>query len=205
MSKLFAEIPVNLVSPVIFASIAWWMMGLNDDGTRFGIFLLIEVIVTSLGYALGIVLTMLIYDPGLVQRIQPLILLPLMIFAGFFLNANSVPAWLIWLQAISPLKYAFRATMNVILSGQTLYCGPGDLRALDFVMVPLNKTLDPMITVLSSLPSTLVCPTTEGDQLLSGLGMEGYSYWLDIIYLLAMMVGLFLLSFLLLVFRKPQF
>jgi len=206
MSKLVAEVPVNLVSPVIFGTIAWWMMGLNYGADRFFEFLLIEVILTTLGYAIGIVINLAIYDPGIVQRVQPLILLPLMVFAGFFLNSNSVPDWLVWLEDISPLKYAFRATMNVVLAGLPLYCQYSDLREVDFVPLPLNRTLDPTISVLSSnSTSVLVCPTTSGDQLLAGLGMQGYSIWVDIIIITAMMGFFMVLSFILLVFRKPQF
>jgi len=185
--------------------VAWWMMGLNDSAEPFFIFILIELILTCLGYSLGLVLTLIIYDPGLVQRIQPLILLPLMVFAGFFVNSNSIPVWLSWLQAISPLKYAFRATMNIVLSGQTLYCQTGDLRPIPFLPQFLNTSIDPMISVLNATSSALICPITQGEQELSLLGMSGYSYWIDIIILAGMMLFLFILGFLLLVFRKPLF
>jgi len=205
ISKLIAEIPVNLISPVIFGTVAWWMMGLNDAADRFFEFILIEVILTTLGYSIGIVINLSIYDPGIVQRVQPLILLPLMVFAGFFLNTNSVPVWLVWLQAISPLKYAFRAVMNVVLSDLPLYCSYTDLREVDFIPAVLNRTLDPTLTVLNTTSSIMVCPTTNGDQLLASLDMLGYNIWVDIIIVTAMLMFFLFLSFFLLVCRKPQF
>lgn len=38
--------------------------------------------------------------------IAPLILLPLIIYGGFFIDARNSPAWLSWLQWISPAQYA---------------------------------------------------------------------------------------------------
>jgi len=95
--------------------------------------------------------------------------------------------------------------MNVVLAGLPLYCSPSDLREVDFIPQLLNRTLDPTIIGLNTTSSVWVCPTTSGDQLLAGLGMQGYNIWVDIIIVTAMMAFFMFLSFFLLVCRKPQF
>lgn len=40
---------------------------------------------------------------------MPLILLPVILFSGFFKNRNDLPKWIGWLEYISPVKYGFIA------------------------------------------------------------------------------------------------
>lgn len=48
VGKLFAEIPINIISPIIFGSIVYWIIGLNPDPERFFVFLLILLEVTKI-------------------------------------------------------------------------------------------------------------------------------------------------------------
>jgi ABC-type multidrug transport system permease subunit len=43
LGKLTAELPLNLISPLVFGSIVYWLIGLNDAPGRFFFFLLILV------------------------------------------------------------------------------------------------------------------------------------------------------------------
>ena len=43
--------------------------------------------------------------------IGPVIIIPFMLFGGFFLNSGSVPAWLAWLQYLSWFMYSFEALL----------------------------------------------------------------------------------------------
>jgi len=181
------------------------MMNLNPLANRFFTFLVIEILLTTLGYAIGVVLTMAIYDPSIVQRIQPLILLPLMIFSGFFINSDSIPNWLSWLEYISPLKYAFRSGVNNMFLGQKFTCDQSDLRQVPYRPKPFNATLDPGLTVVNSTVNNFICPITSGEQFISIFGMETENYWYDILIIAGFVVFFYTLSFLLLAFRKPKF
>uniref|UniRef100_A0A6B2KZL6 ABC transporter domain-containing protein n=1 Tax=Arcella intermedia TaxID=1963864 RepID=A0A6B2KZL6_9EUKA len=207
VSKLIAETPINFLSPIIFSTITYWLMGLNPSGVNFLIFLLIEIILSNVGYGMGLVMTLCIYDPAIVQRVQPLILLPLMIFAGFFINTNTIPKWLIWLEAISPMKYTFRAIMNVILYDLQFYCEKNDLREITLLPAMWNTTTDPSLQIFNSTGAAMICPVTEGSQLLAQLAMlpENWSYWYDVIILTGFGVFFYVLSYVLLVCRKPLF
>jgi len=41
--------------------------------------------------------------------IAPVIMMPIMLFSGFFSNAGSYPDWIGWIQYISPIKYSLEA------------------------------------------------------------------------------------------------
>lgn len=49
------------------------------------------------------------------------ILLPLMMFGGLYSNFNSFPAYIGWLQYISPFKYGFQAVIYNQLNGVVWY------------------------------------------------------------------------------------
>jgi len=48
-------------------------------------------------------------DGSITLVAAPPIILPLMIFSGFFINTDSIPVYLDWIKYISPIKYAFQA------------------------------------------------------------------------------------------------
>jgi ABC-type multidrug transport system permease subunit len=37
----------------------------------------------------------------------PLIVLPLMLFSGFYKNRKDLPVWIGWIEYLSPIKYSF--------------------------------------------------------------------------------------------------
>lgn len=55
IGKLAAELPMNLVGPVIFGSAVYWLVGLNDDPGRFFAFLLILIETGFAAIGLGMV------------------------------------------------------------------------------------------------------------------------------------------------------
>jgi len=204
LAKLGSDTPVNVLAPFVAGTIAWWMIGFNNNANNFGIFLIIIVLLSNIGYSLGILLNVTFLDPAVVNRIQPLILLPFMLFAGFFINTNSIPNWLDWLEYLSFVKYAFRATMNLILEGQIFTCSSTDLRP--FIAPTINITdlyLDPNITSIGYV-STLVCYTETGADELVALGMSGYNVWDDILIMIAFLVAFLILGVTILHFRKPK-
>ncbi|KAK9704300.1 hypothetical protein K7432_010266, partial [Basidiobolus ranarum] len=52
--------------------------------------------------------------------VTPLLILPLMMFGGFFLNNGSAPVYFAWIQWISPIKYGFASLAKNQLSGMLI-------------------------------------------------------------------------------------
>ena len=121
LTKYMAELPSNIIFPILSTTISYWMIGFNDHPIPWLVICGFAILLNIVGHAVGMLLTCAILDTGIVIKIQPMIVLPLMIFSGFFVNSASVRNYFVWLDALSFLKYAFRGSCNAIFSlGQTL-------------------------------------------------------------------------------------
>lgn len=168
LSKYLVELPSNIIFPFISTTIVYWMIGFNDHPIPWLIMCGFSILLNIVGHAVGMLLTCAILDTGVVIKIQPLIILPLMIFSGFFVNADSVRNYFVWLEAISFLKYAFRACCNAVFS--------------------LGKKL------VFECP-TGVCRYRDGHDVLVSLSLTGHPIWIDAIILLGMGIGIHILAF----------
>eukprot|EP01128_Nolandella_sp_AFSM9_P012768 TRINITY_DN95_c1_g1_i1.p1 TRINITY_DN95_c1_g1~~TRINITY_DN95_c1_g1_i1.p1 ORF type:complete len:782 (-),score=142.23 TRINITY_DN95_c1_g1_i1:59-2344(-) len=209
LAKVFTQLPVNLAAPAILATIGWWMIGFNDNFGNFLIFLLVALLVNNLGFSLGLLLSTAILDPAMVQRVQPLILLPFMLFGGFFLSADSIPVYFQWIEYMSFVKYAFRIAMNVVLKDTAFWCQAKDFRDSFFVAVPLNMTLDSNVSVSLAPTSIPICPITSGTQMMDAMSLtydEDWGGWgTDFAILCGMYVFFTFMSWVFIRFRNPKF
>ncbi|ORX96864.1 hypothetical protein K493DRAFT_216728, partial [Basidiobolus meristosporus CBS 931.73] len=132
-SKIIVELPINIIMPIIFSSITYWMIGLQADAGKFFIYMLVNVMVALCGSALGILLGSFFKRLQIALAITPAIVLPLMMFGGLLVNNGSAPAYFAWIQWISPIKYGFAALAknqftDLVILGQSV--GEQQLRSL---------------------------------------------------------------------------
>jgi len=125
IAKQLVDLPLYLVEPVILTSILYWMVGLNPDVLRFfiacGIILLVTQVVLSVGYFLSC----LSPNVDVALAIAPVVIIPFMLFGGFFLNSDSVPVWLSWLKWVSWFIYSYEALLVNQWSGiDGIACSP---------------------------------------------------------------------------------
>ncbi|XP_013790096.2 protein white-like [Limulus polyphemus] len=109
LCKTFTEAPLYVIAPVLFTSILYWMVGLYDNGKTFlicnGIVILISNTATSFGYLMSCISSTV----EIALSIGPALLIPLMMFGGFFLNNSSTPVYFIWLKYVSWFYYGNEA------------------------------------------------------------------------------------------------
>ncbi|KAH9127137.1 hypothetical protein LEN26_009293 [Aphanomyces euteiches] len=89
--------------------------GASDAGlffTFYGYMVLLNSAATGLGYMVGC----MVRRVDLAPIIGVVIVLPLILFGGLFINADDMPAYYIWLEYISPLKFAYRGLMRAFWS-----------------------------------------------------------------------------------------
>ncbi|ORX98562.1 hypothetical protein K493DRAFT_280357 [Basidiobolus meristosporus CBS 931.73] len=132
-SKIIVELPINLFIPVIFSSITYWMIGYQADAGKFFIYMLTNVVMSLVGSAFGMFIASLFKQLQVALAVVPLVVLPLMMFGGFFLNNGSAPVYLGWIQWLSPIKYSFAALAKnqfrgLVIQGQDV--GEQQLRSL---------------------------------------------------------------------------
>jgi len=125
IAKQLVDLPLYLVEPIILTTILYWMVGLNPDVLRFfiacGIILLVTQVVLSVGYFLSC----LSPNVDVALAVAPVVIIPFMLFGGFFLNSGSVPVWLSWLKWVSWFIYSYEALLVNQWSGiEHIACSP---------------------------------------------------------------------------------
>ena len=64
------------------------------------------------GNSLGLWIGSIISDEKTASAVINVLILPLIDFAGFFKNRANLPAWVGWIEYISPFKYSFSAYLQ---------------------------------------------------------------------------------------------
>lgn len=87
--------------------IIYWMIGLNSTAGHFFLFYLVAFLCKTAGSSYGLLVGSFFSDAKVASGLLPLIILPLMLFSGFYKNRADLAGWIGWIEYISPIKYAF--------------------------------------------------------------------------------------------------
>jgi len=126
-SKILVEYPFQILIPVLVSASSYFAIGLQQDGCKFAIFCLCLVMVNLCGTNIGLLLSSAFRDVAVALSLAPLFVLPFMLFSGFFISYEDTPDYVAWVQAISPVRYAFAALMQNEFNDLKLHCTPSQL------------------------------------------------------------------------------
>jgi len=152
LSRTCVELPFKIVFPIIGGTIIYWVIGFQDVASKYVIMVVTMVILENCGTALGIFVASFFAEIAVALAVVPMLLMPLMIFSGFFVNSGTSPAFLQWIKYISPMKYAFVALIKNEFTGLTFSCP-----------VAVNGTAS------AGKP---LCPYQHGEQIIGVLGFD---------------------------------
>ncbi|XP_075237816.1 uncharacterized protein LOC142334036 [Lycorma delicatula] len=111
LCKTLAEVPIFLAIPLLFTVVMYYMINLNPDPLKFIqaaiIITLVSTVATSFGYLVSCVSS----SVSVALSIGPPVVIPFLLFGGFFLNAGSVPPYFKWLSNLSWFKYGNEALL----------------------------------------------------------------------------------------------
>ena len=207
ITKQMAELPFNLTYPLIFISIYYWMIGLNPDVGRFFMAALIVEILVQTVVSYGYLISCLAKDINMALAIAPPLMIPFLIFGGFFVNSESLPGWLAWIEYISWWKYTYEALMINQWTGVTLTC-PNTTQTVPIkVPDPLNVTcpaffpppvasqvcddgffvhdFNETVTINATVP--VPCTFATGEDVLDFVGLDEDNLIFDIFMLILLM------------------
>ncbi|KAL4512209.1 hypothetical protein ABPG72_005211 [Tetrahymena utriculariae] len=121
VGRLIVDIIPSIVFPFISSCIAYWMIGLNNDNAgKFFFFAFVVILQSIVGLGIGYLGGSAFSDAKLAIAVTPLMIMPFMLFAGFYKNAKDYASWIGWIQYLSPFKYAF----NALVHNEYTYDGP---------------------------------------------------------------------------------
>ncbi|CAK9137150.1 unnamed protein product, partial [Ilex paraguariensis] len=115
MARIVGDLPMELILPTFFLTIAYWMTGLKPE---LGAFLLTLSIV--LGYVLvsqglGLFLGALIMDAKQASMVVTVIMLAFVLTGGYYVH--KMPYYMAWIKYISSTFYSYRLLINIQYGG----------------------------------------------------------------------------------------
>ncbi|OXU28894.1 hypothetical protein TSAR_016626 [Trichomalopsis sarcophagae] len=171
--KTMAEAPIFIAVPFIFTIIAYPMIGLYPDIKHFfttvGIVALVANVSTSFGYLISCTSTHL----SMALSIGPPVIIPFLLFGGFFLNTASVPIYLKWFSYLSWFRYGNEALL-------------------------INQWAD--IKSINCTRSNASCPKS-GLMVLQTLNFNKDFFWMDICALVVLIIVFRIVSLLALIYK----
>ena len=96
-SKMVTELPVLIFQPLLWTVIIYFGVGLTVTAEKFWIFYVTMFLLSICASSFGYFVSSLFSSEENALGIAPVILMPLMLFSGFFSNAGSYPDWIGWI------------------------------------------------------------------------------------------------------------
>jgi ABC-type multidrug transport system permease subunit len=128
LAKTTSEAPTRLTLPLIYMTISFWLAGISN---RFSVFLLstmISLLSVLAGEAFGLLIGASIDRMDRAMTSLTVVALSMMLLGGFYVE--NVPVFVSWLKFLSPFKYAFDASRQIIFDRNIPCDGSGQLQDL---------------------------------------------------------------------------
>ncbi|RZB77475.1 ABC transmembrane transporter white, partial [Asbolus verrucosus] len=111
LCKTLAEAPVFVTIPILFTAVCYFMIGLNSEGIRFFIACGILVLVANVAISFGYLISCASSSVSMALSVGPPLVVPFLLFGGFFLNVSSIPIYFKWLSYLSWFRFGNEALM----------------------------------------------------------------------------------------------
>jgi ABC-type multidrug transport system permease subunit len=105
LSRFTVEAVVTALQVLVMVIITFWLVGFQSN---FGMFYLNIYGLAMASSAISIMLGSVVEDPKLAQEMVPMLFVPQLLFAGFFVSPDLMPSWLAWARFIFPLTYSVK-------------------------------------------------------------------------------------------------
>lgn len=122
IAKMVAELPFNLLGPIVFGSIVYFLVGLNPEPEAFLCFIIILILVSCCAVGLGLAVTSASPSPEAAVALAPIIVVLMILMGGFYINIESLPEGIRWVPNLSIMRHAFEGLVINEFEGVELSC-----------------------------------------------------------------------------------
>jgi ABC-type multidrug transport system permease subunit len=124
ISKVCFEVPLAFVQTLVQWLVVYWLIAFQGN---FILLLLASFSLALASASIAVLMGCAVADVKTATELMPVIFVPQMLFAGFFVSTDQIPSYLRWAQYLCSLKYAMNL-LSIIEFGESACQSGADMQ-----------------------------------------------------------------------------